>query len=680
MNATPGFLLLPVLLGAAIVSLPSLAFGQTETSPVTAQWLGQGGSKSMQRYSPLADVNAATFKKLKVLWTRSSVDKIYRDAFPDLSPSNYLRGTPTVVDGVAYVSNGIGLIEAFDAATGVTKWVQTPLPVDLRRAAADSSRSVEYWSDGKDKRVVTIRGKFLNALDAETGKPAPGFGDNGSVYVGWATQEDFSYSGTSGPLIVGDVIVVGGRGGVKVGGGSGDLGDRWEGHSDDVRGYDVRTGHLLWTFHVVPQPGEPGFESWKSDAWKSSGAQGAWSPMSADEALGMVYVPLSAPPMYYGGHREGDNLYGSSLVALDAKTGKRVWHFQMVHHDLWDYDLAAPPVLADLVVDGRPIKAVIQAGKTGFLYVFDRATGKPVWPIEERPVPQSDIPGEHTSPTQPFPSKPPAFDLQGVSLADIASFTPETEKEARAVAAKYRLGPLFTPPSLVTETSLGTLASPGVWGSGNWNTGAFDPETGRYYAVSRTKPTVYGLIKAPDPAASTAYIIPTPVVPGKPAVAASGAAKPDPYDHGGLPLIVPLPSGLPIIKPPYGRITAYDMNKGDKLWTIANGDDPQIRANPALKGAKFAPTGIASRVPLVVTKSLLLVPDGSSVIWDTAGYNGPAKLSAYDKRTGAMIGQVPMPAGATTAPVSYPTKAGQRIVVAVSSTALGASWVAYGLE
>ncbi len=493
----------------ALITL-AIATAAVYAQPTTGGgWSTYGGDKGFTRYSPLDQINRENVKNLHVVWRRSALDPQIADKFPDLTSSNYFRGTPVIIDGVLYAPDGVGLVEAFDAATGRTKWVQQPVEPTLQEAAGQSTRGVAYWRKQSDERLISIRRDYLYAIDAKTGKPIRDFGENGRVWLDRHAPDQAGYFGYPGPFVVNDVIVVGGNGGGKTGEGYGD--DGFESHSspENIRGYDIHTGKLLWTFHVLPHKGEPGYETWGKGSAEYMGNMAAWASLTADEQLGYVYVPLSAPTVsYYGGHRPGKNLYSDSLLCLNAKTGKLVWYFQMVHHDLWDYDSATPPVLGDITVAGRRIKAVIASNKTGFLYVFDRVTGKPVWPIEERPVPQSTTPGEETWPTQPFPTKPPAFDRQGFTVDDLIDFTPELHQKALEFASHYVLGPLFTPPSLMTADKKGTLAMPSAWGAGNWNTGAFDPQTGIYYAVSMTQPTAYGLKKTTDPKATMAYWIP----------------------------------------------------------------------------------------------------------------------------------------------------------------------------
>lgn len=639
--------------------LPLAVASAALAAPVQAQeWRYYGGDKAFDRYSPTDQIDRTNVARLKVLWTRPAIDPAIAKDYPDLVASPYFRGTPIMIDGTLYAPDGVGLVEAFDAVTGATRWVQQPFAPTMREAAGASTRGVDYWASGDDRRIVAIRGDYLYVLDARTGAYIPGFGLKGRVPLRRQAREMVPFEGLNGPIVVGDVIVVSGTGGATD---AGDGGRLKEATPEDVRGFDVRTGALLWTFHVLPQGGEPGNETW--GGWSSTfvGSMGAWASMSADEALGYVYIPLSAPNnAYYGGHRPGDNLYSDSLVALDARTGKLVWHFQMVHHDLWDYDNASPPTLATLKVDGRTIDAVIQPSKTGFLYVFDRRTGEPVWPIVERPVPPSGTPGEAASPTQPFPTRPPAFERQSITEADLIDFTPKLKAEARALAAKYRLSPIFTPPLLKgTDGKQGALVVPGAWGAGSWNCGAFDPATGRYYAVSMMQPTVFKLAKPIKPDATIDYQWPD---------------DPEDLDWGAYG---PGPEGLPILKPPYGRITAFDMDQGTKLWTVANGDGP--KDHPALRGLKLPALGTIGRPVPLVTKTLLFLGESSDALYGGAGVPGPRPFRAYDKATGKVVWQTRLPAGTTGGPVSYMAAGRQIIVVPIGDKANGGEWVALGL-
>lgn len=653
-------LLAPLAMALLLAGASFAASAQSAGS----EWSYFGGSKRFDRYSPLGQIDKGNVSRLQPLWTRPGLDASIKDAFPDLTPSGYLRGTPILINGVLYAPNAVGLVEAFDPATGATKWVQQPFANTLKEASGQSTRTVDYWEQGADKRIISVRGEYLYALDAGDGTPIASFGDQGRVSLNRNTPDEAPFFGFNGPIIVGDVIVIGGQGGGKAGGGYADGGDTKEARPEDIRGYDVRTGRQLWTFHILPRPGEPGYETWTPEAASYTGNMGAWAPLAADEELGIVYVPLSSPTnAFYGGHRPGNNLYANSLVALDARTGKLVWHFQLVHHDVWDSDVAAPPTLADLKVDGKRIPAVIQPGKTGFLYVFDRRNGEPVWPIEERPVPQSTTPGEQLSPTQPFPTKPPAFDRQGISEDELIDYTPELKEKAKALLAGFNHGPLFMPPSLDESANggkKGTLLMPGGWGSGNWNTGAFDPETGRYYAVSMTLPAVLALTKVTDE--------------GKDKIAYRVSRPPREI----MSAYGPGPDGLPLLKGPYGRITAFDMNKGDKLWTVANGDGP--RNHPLLKDLNLPPLGNIGRPVALVTKSLLFLGDASDALYGKAGLKENTWLRAYDKTTGDTLWQSPIPAGTTGGPITYMANGRQILLVPIGNNEWGSGWMAFGVK
>jgi len=415
-----------------------------------------------------------------------------------------------------------------------------------------------------------------------------------------------------------------------------------------VRGFDVRTGELMWTFHTIPTSGEFGYDTWEDGSAEYSGNAGVWAPFSADLELGYVYLPVEdATSDYYGGHRPGDNLFSSSLVCLNARTGERVWHYQLIHHDIWDWDLPAAPILVDIDVDGRPIKAVAQITKQAWVYVFDRETGEPVWPIEELPVPQSDVSVEKTSPTQPHPTKPAPFDRQGFSESDLIDFTPELRAQALELVQNYRMGPIFTPPSLVggPDGTRGTLMLPNAMGGGNWEGGAVDPETGMLYVGSYTTPTALGL-RVPNPERSDLNFW-------------SGGRSPR------------LPRGLPIVKPPWGRITAIDLNTGDHAWMVPNGDTPDnIKDHPLLRDVELPRTGKQSRPMLLVTKTLLFSGEGLS--------GGPV-FRAHDKATGETIAELELPATVTGLPITYRYEGRQYIVVAVGARGYPAGLVALAL-
>jgi len=642
----------------------SLAFtGPLQAASSSQEWPYFGGSHRFDRYSPLSRINASNVGRLSLLWERPSVDKSITDEFPDVVASPYHRGTPIMLDGVLYSPNGIGLVEAFDALTGKTIWVQKPFKATFKEVVGQSSRGVDVWRDGKSMRIFSVRGEYLYALNANDGSLITAFGEGGRVLLRRQTKDNAPFFSFNGPIVVRDVIVVGGNGGGKVGQGYGDYGLTREAAPENVRAYDVRTGKLRWTFEVMPRVGTPERATW-GNAADYTGNMSAWAPLSADDATGYVYVPLSSPTNpNFGGHRPGDNLYANCLVALDSRTGTLVWKFQTVHHDLWDFDNASPPTLADLKVDGKVVKAVIQPNKTGFVFVLDRRTGKPVWPIEERPVPQSTVPGEHSSPTQPFPTRPEPFDVVGSQDENLVDFTPELRAEAITIRNRYVHGDIFTPPSVSNGAAShiqGSFELPGSVGAGNWNTGAFDPQTGRYYAVSTTAPDVLALVEARESEATIGYHYDN----------TAGPDYPEP------PLGVGPQHDIPITKPPYGRITAYDMNEGRRLWVVANGDGP--REHPLLKDLKLPPLGTPGRPVALVTQSLLFLGESSAAVFGS-GVPGPSHFRAYDKATGRVIASVSLPAGTTGGPITYEVKGKQIIVVPIGSTSHGSSWVALGL-
>jgi quinoprotein glucose dehydrogenase len=645
-----------VCLGLAVATASAI---RAQERGSANEWRYFGGNKAFTRYSSLAQINRANVKDLRIAWRRPAVSDQLAQAFPELRPNNYLRSTPIVIGGVLYAQNVHGLVVAFDGETGKTVWEQELFARRREEAAGSSTRGVDYWQGGSgnaDRRIFAIRGEYLYALNAQTGKPIPGFGDEGRASLHFQENQPLAarFNDSTGPLVVGNVVIVTGNTA-----GAGDTGTfKKEAAPEDVRGFDARNGKLLWTFHVVPRPGEYGIETWGNESWKIAGDLGAWNPMTADEDLGYVYIPLTAPTASaWGVWRPGDNLFADSLVALDARTGKRVWHFQTVHHNLWEWENVGPAMLGDITVDGRRIKAVMQPNKNGFLFVLDRTNGKPVWPIEERPVPQSNVPGERTSPTQPFPTKPPAFDRQGVADTDLIDYTPELKARAREIAKEFVTGPLFTPPSITTDepgTKRGTLMLPGSWGAANWNTGAFDPETGYYYAVSASLPgpSNRAIKKMTNPEATMEY--------------ASVGTAPD-------------IEGLPIIKGPYGRITAMDLKTGTQVWMVANGDGP--RHHPLLKDLNLPALGVPNRPAPLLTKALLFLGEGSNAVSGTpqTDWGWGRTFRAYDKATGAVIWETMLPSGTTGGPMTYMLKGKQYIVVPVGSRNEPAEYVALAL-
>jgi quinoprotein glucose dehydrogenase len=449
-----------------------------------------------------------------------------------------------------------------------------------------------------------------------------------------------------------------------------------------VRGYDARTGKRRWIFHTIPRPGQPGSETWLNESAAYTGNTGVWATMSVDEETGTLYLPVELPTGdYYGGHRPGNGLFGESLVALDLKTGKRKWHYQLVHHGIWDMDIPCPPILADITVDGRKVKAVAQPGKHSWLFVFDRTTGQPVWPIEERPVEKGEVPGEWYSPTQPFVTKPPAFDRQSVLIDDLIDFTPELRAEAVKLVSRYKIGPIFTPPVVSKwEGPLATLVLPSATGGPNWPGGSLDPETNLLYIYSFTNVNAVGLVN--DPSRSDMdWINGRARDPNAPQPAASpGSASRGPNMVGGAEgagggVTV---QGLPLLKPPYGRITALDLNKGEIAWQIPHGETPDnIKNHPALKGLEIPKTGRANgRVGTLVTKTLVIAGDPG---FSTTRHGRGAMLRALDKATGAEKGAVYMPAPATGAPMTYMWNGKQYIVVAVSGAGYSGELIAFTL-
>jgi quinoprotein glucose dehydrogenase len=652
----------------------TIAIVGSQTRDGGTGWPDYGGDKGFTRYSALDQINRDNVKNLRIVWRRSAVNEKLLQAFPDVRPNPYLRSTPIMVDGILYTQDGNGLVIALDAETGDTLWAQqlaSPTPED---ANGSPTRGVEYWRGGAgnvDRRIFAIRGEYLHALNAETGEPAKDFGDQGRISLRFADRQPLAgrFNDSTGPLVMGNIVVVTGNTG-----GAGDGGNRKEAVPEDVRAFDAQSGRLLWTFHVVPQAGEFGTDTWGNDSWRIAGDLGAWNPMTGDEELGLVYIPLTSPTAaWYGGWRPGDNLFANTLVALDVKTGKRVWHFQTIHHDLWDWDNIGPPMLGDITVDGRRIKAVFQANKAAFLYVLDRTNGKPVWPIEERPVPQSTVPGEHSSPTQPFPTKPPPFALQGITDDDLIDYTPALKERARAIAKDYVMGPVFTPPSVPSDEpggKRGTLVQPGAWGSANWNTGAFDPDTGFYYAISQTLGPANRTARKQegDPRATMEYADYLPRLRGQ----AASQAPPSTVDAIGI-------DGLPIIKGPYGLITALDLNRGVAVWKMPNGDGP--RNHPLLKDLNLPPLGYPNRAAPLLTKTLLFLGEGSDAVSGTsdAPWAWGKKFRAYDKATGRIIWEMELPSGTTAGPMTYMLGGKQYIVVSVGARDHQPEYVALAL-
>jgi quinoprotein glucose dehydrogenase len=619
--------------GFAITALTCAIPLIAQSGAKNGEWRSYGGEEASTRYSPLDQINRDNVKDVKVAWTWKS------DNFGTAEFKN--ESTPIMVNGVLYFTAGDRRsVVAVDAGNGETLWVWRMDEGERHQRAPrrNSGRGVSYWADGQDQRIVVITPGFrVVSLDARTGVPIPGFGVKGVVDL----FDEYEFRGgltgrignTSPAVIARNTIIVGPA--LLVG-----VRTNIDNVKADIMAFDVRTGRRKWVFHTIPRKGEPGYETWLNGSADYTGNAGMWGPYSVDPALGYVYLPIEAATNdIYGGDRPGDNLFAGTLVCLDIETGKVVWYRQLIHHDIWDYDMPAHPILLDINVNGRPIKAVVQLTKQAFAYVFDRVTGQPVWPIEERPVPPSDVPGEQASPTQPFPTKPPPFDRQGVTIDDLIDFTPELRAKAIEAIKPFRIGGLYTPGSLgqAPGGTRGTIILPGFGGGANWESGAADPETGFVYVGSSTGAAVIALTK-PQPNTQTSGYI-------------SG-------DGLGLPRI----DSLPLIKPPYGRITAYDMNKGEIAWQVANGDTPPaIRNNPALQGLNIPRTGSPSRAGILVTKTLLFAGEG---------WGGQPVFRAYDKATGQIIWETAIPAGTQTSlPMTYMHQGRQFIVFTAGTPA-----------
>jgi quinoprotein glucose dehydrogenase len=633
----------------------------------TVEWRTYGSDLRQTRYSALDQINAGNFSKLEVAW-RFKTDNL------GPRPEFNLQTTPLMVGGVLYATAGTRRsVVALNAATGELLW-KFAVDEGKRGESAPrqlSGRGVAYWTNGKEERILYVTpGYQLIALDAKIGRPVPTFGRNGVVDLKLENDQEMDLvAGEIGlhaaPIIAGNTIVVGAA---HLSGAAPKSRRNEKGY---VRAFDVVTGKRLWIFHTIPQAGEFGNDTWERDSWAVTGNAGVWAHMAIDEELGLVYLPVEdATGDYYGGHRPGANLFSSGLVALDLKTGQRKWHYQFIHHDIWDWDLPCAPILADITVDGKRIRAVAQPSKQGWVYVLDRATGQPVWPIQERPAPRGDVATEWYSPTQPFPTKPPAFDRQGVTTDDLIDFTPELRAEAMKVASRYKMGPIFTPGVVSKfEGPLATLMLPSTGGGANWPGGSYDPETGVLYIYSVTTVAPIGLIN--DPKRSDMDFIrgiaPDPKAAARPVGGGGG--------EDGPSVTV---QGLPLIKPPYARITAIDLNKGEILWQVPHGETPDnIRNHPALKGLNIPRTGRPGRIGTLSTKSLVIA--GEAGFFTLPDGRRGAMLRAYDKASGKDAGAVYMPAPQTGSPMTYMLDGRQHLVVAIGGGNYSSELVAFRL-
>jgi quinoprotein glucose dehydrogenase len=670
-------------------------------------WPSYAGDLRNHHYSPLDQVDAGNFRTLEIAW------RLKTDNF-GTRPEYKLEGTPLVANGVLYTTAGTRRsVIALDATTGEVLWVHGEH--EGPRSAASprqlSGRGVAYWSDGKDERILYVTIGFrLVALDAKTGVPVHSFGKDGLIDL-----KEIAVFGNRQPIdpVTGEIGIHATpavtRDGVVMVGSSMREGGTPRTHNNTkglVQAFDVRTGKRLWTFNTIPRPGELGNDTWLNDSWAINGNVGVWNQIAVDEELGLAYLPVETPTSdFYGGHRPGDNLFAESIVAVDVKTGQRKWHFQLVHHPLWNMDIAAAPILADITVSGRPVKAVVVMGKQAMMYVFDRATGRPIWPIEERPVEQGTVPRERYSPTQPFPTKPPPYDYQGVTADNLIDFTPELRAEAVRNVSRYKLGPLFTPP-VVSKTD-SPIAAFRSSGGTNWPGASFDPETHIAYVPSYSSFPTIGLLPPPSrefsdidlvqgtvtggvryvagpgenagadapPASSRGGAPSAPA--GAPArVSVPGASPPPALEGGGAAALGP--QGLPLLKPPYGRITAIDLDKGDFVWQIAHGETPDVvRNHPALKGLAIPRTGQAGAVGALVTKTLLMI--GEPLATTTPDHPRGAMLRAYNKANGQEVGAVYLPAPQSGTPMTYLRNGKQYIVVAVSGGNYSGEYIAFRL-
>lgn len=641
-NLNPAVLV--VLLATASFVPHSPASAQYGTQ--SGDWPSYGGDSGVTKYSPLDQITADNFDQLEIAWRWTSVDaELDLEAMLEVNEYvniNNFQGTPLKIADRLYIITAMNQISALDAATGETLWTHNP-QVHLSGPPINNlgfhSRGVAYWTDGDDARIIAgTNDGYLISLDAETGIPDASFGGGKvdlSVGIPRATRDQLDWLGAqpvavvSPPIVVGDIIVTS-----QITQARPILRERPPMY---VRGFDVHSGETVWTFHTIPLAGEYGVDTWEEESWRRTGNSGVWSTISADPELGMVYLPIDAPTDdFYGGNRPGDNLFSQSILALDALTGERRWHFQMIHHGIWDYDPPTAPNLLDITVEGRDIKALAQVSKQGFVYTFDRETGEPVWAIEERAVPQSpSLPGDRLSPTQPFPTKPPPFEAQGLTVDDLIDFTPALRAEAEQIISDFTYGPLFTPITLSERGgNRGTILRPSAGGGANWMGAGVDPETGILYIPSSDSISV-PIVRETDPAESTLRF--------------------RRFSYGGTRG----PQGLPLLKPPYATITAIDMNSGDILWRVANGDRaPNVENHPALTGIDLPPLGGGGRNPLLVTSELLI---------HAQNYSDGALLVARDKASGAELASVPLPAAARAAPMTYNQDGRQYIVVAVQS-------------
>jgi len=580
----------------------------------SAQWKHHGGDHSSSKYAPFDQINAGNFEQLEVAWRWESAD--LRLPEDQIFPTGDYRATPIYVNGIIYTATNHSQVVALDPMTGEELWLFDPESYVFGppNFSPIQTRGIEYWTDGEVERIfVATIGKQLVSIDIHTGLPDPNFGDNGFVdlkqNLGRLEFEMNNITHGAPPIAVNDSVIVGSK--------IYDYSMNNRSPPGHVRAYDTRTGEFKWRFNTIPQPGEDFNDTWEDGSWATAGNTNVWTYMAADDELGIVYLPTSTPTNdYWGGYRLGENLYAESIVALNAETGDRIWHFQTVHHGLWDYDIASAPNLIDIVVDGRPIKAVAQVSKTGFTYVFDRVTGEPVWPIEEVSVPPSTIPGERAHPTQPIPTRPAPFEQIGATEEDLIDFTPELREAALEIASNFVLGDIFTPPIVMgTDDKTSTYVVPGAGGGANFPGASMDPETQILYIPSVTRPTGMSLIEPPEGTSDWPYVIR--------------------YDRSQGP------QGLPLLKPPYRRITAINLNTGNHEWQIPLGKGPTD--HPAISHLNLGDLGsvfndVVAEGGLLVTKSLVVSYLAAK---DEIGPEETGSiLVAFDKQSGIKTGEL----------------------------------------
>jgi quinoprotein glucose dehydrogenase len=628
-----------------------------QTGAPGGEWRTYGGDLGNTRYSALDQINASNFNKLQIVWSLKTAN-----LGPE--PEYKFETTPLMANGVLYTTAGsrrAGV--ALDAATGELLWSHAEHEGARGTAAPRrlSGHGLAYWTDGTEERILYVTpGYRLIALDAKTGIPVPTFGKQGVVDLRLDDDQEMDLVTAdiglhSTPIVAGNTIIVGAAHR------SGEEPRSKTNVKGYVRGFDVKTGKRLWIFHTIPRQGEFGYNTWERGSAEYTGNTGVWAQISVDEELGMVYLPVESPTQdSYGGDRPGSALFAESLVAVDLKTGQRKWHYQLVHHGVWDFDIPCAPVLVNITVDGKPVKALAQATKQSILYVLNRVTGEPVWPFVERPVPQGDVPGEWYSPTQPIPTKPPFYDRNGSTVDDLIDFTPELRAQAIQLASKYKMGPVFTPP-VVSKAGgpLGTLIVGYPNGGTNWAGGSFDPQTHIYYVFSQRVAGSLGLVPSDAGDSDVKYFVGT--------VHESG--------HAFHRLTV---QGLPLVKPPYGRISAINLDTGEIVWQVPHGETPdEIRNSPALKGLTIPRTGRPGVIGVLTTKTLVIAGEGG-VFTDAAGRQG-ARLRAYDKATGKDAGAVYMPSGQTGSPMTYMLNGKQYIVLAIGGQGYPAELIAFSL-